>query len=417
LKKILYISYDGLTDPLGQSQVLPYLQHLAKYGYQFTIISFEKKGRFAKEGKTIQDIVDKSKIRWVPLSFTSSPPILSKIYDRYRMWQTAVRLQQKFQFDLIHCRSYIAAEMGLKLKQKFGVKMLFDMRGFWADEKVDNGQWDLSKSFYKRLYRHYKRKEKEFLLQADGIISLTQAAKNFLLKQPAYSSLDINVIPCCADLGHFNWERVNAEQVGILRSSLGIKENEKVISYLGSVGGWYMTKEMFCFFKRLQNLHPEYKMLILTKDNPEQVKQEAIKEGISERSLIITYSKREDLPLYISLSHFSIFFIRNSFSKTASSPTKHGELMGMGIPVVCNNIGDTGVIINETKTGILVNEFDEKSLIAGIKAMDTLSSDKSYIRNQAKKYFDLETGAQQYLSLYQKILSVTADRKSKPIHA
>src|SRR5215213_9278864 len=137
MSKVLYISYDGLTDPLGQSQVLPYLQHLAKYGYQFTIISFEKKSRFAKEGKTIQALVDESKIRWVPLSFTAKPPVFSKVYDRYRMWQTTVRLYKKHRFDLTHCRSYIAAEIGLKLKQKYGVKMLFDMRGFWADEKID----------------------------------------------------------------------------------------------------------------------------------------------------------------------------------------------------------------------------------------------------------------------------------------
>ncbi len=31
---ILYISYDGMTDPLGQSQVLPYLKGLAKKGYK-----------------------------------------------------------------------------------------------------------------------------------------------------------------------------------------------------------------------------------------------------------------------------------------------------------------------------------------------------------------------------------------------
>ena len=89
----------------------------------------------------------------------------------------------------------------------------------------------------------------------------------------------------------------------------------------------------------------------------------------------------------------------------------------MGIPVICNDIGDTGVIINETKTGILVNEFDETTVNAAINAMDKLSFDKNLIRSQAKKYFDLETGAQQYLSLYQKILSVIADRKPKQLHA
>ena len=46
--KVLYITYDGLTDPLGQSQVLPYLFWLSKKGYHFTVLSFEKKERLKK---------------------------------------------------------------------------------------------------------------------------------------------------------------------------------------------------------------------------------------------------------------------------------------------------------------------------------------------------------------------------------
>ena len=39
--KVLYIMYDGLTDPLGQSQVLSYLKHLSK-NYSFHVIGYEK---------------------------------------------------------------------------------------------------------------------------------------------------------------------------------------------------------------------------------------------------------------------------------------------------------------------------------------------------------------------------------------
>ena len=95
MKSVLYISYDGLTDPLGQSQVLPYLKQLTRQGYQFTVLSFEKQARFAREGKTVQALANESNIRWVPLSFTAKPPVLSKIYDRYRMWKATVNLHKK----------------------------------------------------------------------------------------------------------------------------------------------------------------------------------------------------------------------------------------------------------------------------------------------------------------------------------
>ena len=59
-KKILYISYDGMTDPLGQSQVINYLIGLTKYGYIFHILSFEKKEKWVLTGKEIQSLLDEN---------------------------------------------------------------------------------------------------------------------------------------------------------------------------------------------------------------------------------------------------------------------------------------------------------------------------------------------------------------------
>src|SRR5689334_3846106 len=42
--RALYISHIGMTEPLGQSQVLPYLVGLAKRGAQIEILSFEAEG-------------------------------------------------------------------------------------------------------------------------------------------------------------------------------------------------------------------------------------------------------------------------------------------------------------------------------------------------------------------------------------
>lgn len=405
MKKILYISYDGLTDPLGQSQILPYLQHLSKQGYQFTILSFEKKARFEKEGALIKSLTQRYGINWVPLFFTAKPPVLSKMYDRYQMWQTVLSLHKKHLFDLVHCRSYVAAEMGLRLKERFGVKLLFDMRGFWADEKVDNGQWNLKHPLYKRIYQHYKKKEAEFLVKADGIVSLTQAGKDHLLGQQAYQHLSITVIPCCADLQHFDYHNVSDDEVVEQRVRLGIPAQAKVITYLGSVGGWYMTKEMFDFFALLSNRYPEYVMLILTKDNPEIVKQEAKESGILPQKLFVTYSSRQQLPTYLGMCESSVFFIRPTFSKKASSPTKHAELMGMGIPVICNDIGDTGHIINATQTGILINGFSQEELSKAVDQYRELQKiPKAAIRASAQELFDLEAGSKKYHQLYNTIL-------------
>ncbi len=405
-KKVLYISYDGMTDPLGQSQVLPYLEALSlRGGYKFTILSFEKKARYDKEKHAIIAICERAGIDWQPLFYTKNPPVISKIYDRWQMKRRSEQLHQQERFDMIHCRSYVAAEMGLSLKKATGVKFLFDMRGFWADEKVDNGQWNQQNILFRKIYNHYKQKEKDFLLEADAVISLTHAARKELLEQAAYKHLRVDVIPCCADLHHFDYNKVSPQQVAQLRERFQILKDQKIITYLGSVGGWYMTKEMFAFMRILMSQHPEFIMLVLTKDDPEQVKKEALEEGVPADRLLVTYATRSELPTHIALSDCSIFFIRPTYSKVASSPTKHAELMGMGIPVICNDIGDTGHIVESSKTGFMVRNFTHAEFQEIATRMDELMNiTKEKIREEAFSYFDLEKGINSYLDVYKRLL-------------
>src|SRR6266513_1590914 len=112
-KKVLFISYDGMTDPLGQSQVIPYLIGLNAEGYSVTILSFEKKEKMRQLGTFIQDLLQRNNIQWVPLRFHRTPKIFSKIWDVWQMKYTAQRIHRKYKYDLIHCRSYIAAGIGL----------------------------------------------------------------------------------------------------------------------------------------------------------------------------------------------------------------------------------------------------------------------------------------------------------------
>jgi len=404
--KVLYISYDGMTDPLGQSQVLPYLRELSKKGYQITLLSFEKRHRYAAEKGIIEKITKEYSIKWVPLFFTSKPPIFSKMYDRWHMKQKAIQLYKREKYDLVHCRSYIAAEAGLALKKRYGVKFLFDMRGFWADEKVDCGAWPQDKYLFRNIYRHYKKLEKQFLLNADGIVSLTQAGKDVMLAKPEYKDLSIVVIPCCADLEHFDFNKISPEKTNSLKKELGIACNKKVMTYLGSLGGWYMTDEMFAFYRRLLVSEPDLVMLLLTKDEPAKVLEEASAQGIPKDKLFVRYANRNILPGFISLSDYSIFFIRPTFSKTASSPTKHAELMGMGIPVICNDIGDTGHIIGASRTGILVKNFSDEAYDQAINELRSSPLPAgSDIRKAAYDYFDLKKGAENYARLYKTILN------------
>ena len=58
----IFISYDGLTDPLGQSQILPYMIGLSSKGYEITILRCEKKDVFDKNRALIEASCKEAKI-------------------------------------------------------------------------------------------------------------------------------------------------------------------------------------------------------------------------------------------------------------------------------------------------------------------------------------------------------------------
>ena len=390
-----------MTDPLGQSQVIPYLQNLAKEGYRITILSFEKKQRFEKLASHIKSILDTAGIEWEPQTFTASPPVLSKIYDAWNIKRKAAALHREKNFDFTHCRSYVSAEAGLYLWKKSKVPFLFDMRGFWVDERVDNGQWKLGNPLFRFLYNRYKKKEKSYFEKSHHIISLTWKGKEELINTYKVPAEKVTVIPCCVDLKHFDFHTIPFEKIEEKKRALNISKEETVISYLGSLGGWYLEKEMLDFFVERKKSVPRSKFLFITHDRKESVIAAATRAGANENDLIIQPATRNEVPLYLSLSDLCIFFIKDAYSKKASSPTKQGEIMAMGIPIICNDIGDTGKIIRDSGTGCVISDFSNRHYQQTIHELKNLKAlPKETIRNAAFEYFDLDRGVQSYLDVY-----------------
>jgi glycosyltransferase involved in cell wall biosynthesis len=409
--RVLYLSYDGMTDPLGQSQVLPYLKGLSSQGYHFTIISFEKEKRFDAGAAEIESICADHDINWHPLRYTKTPPVLSTLKDLSRLKKKIRLLQKQAPFSIVHCRSYITALVGLWMKKKWGVKFIFDMRGFWADERVEGGLWNLKNPLYKIIYRYFKKKEKQFLESADYTISLTQKAAveiqnwNHIESQP----IPIKVIPCCVDLDLFDSGKVSASQVKEWKRQNGIEDNATVISYIGSLGTWYLPGEMLKFFKRWLMKDPHAILLFVTQDAANEIFSLAAKAGIDRKSVRVQHADRPQMPLMIATADYSLFFIKPVFSKKASSPTKQAEVMAMGKPVICNSgIGDTDYIINKYNSGILVHEFSNEEYDLAIKKAMSEKFNPEKIRDGARNFFSLNEGVRRYAEVYAEIVNEEA---------
>lgn len=404
---VLYLSYDGMTDPLGQSQVIPYLAGLSKKGFRFHLVSFEKAGNFEKYKDQISQLLKEHIIEWYPISYTKNPPVLSTMIDLIRMKHSAKKIIREQDVKILHCRSYISGIAGLSLSRSTGARFLFDMRGFWADERVDGGLWNLSNPVYNFIYRYFKNKERQMIAGADAVVSLTENAKTEIDSWQIRPSgkEPIHVIPCCADLDLFSRDAIPEDKIAALRNELKIPSNIPVISYLGATGTWYLTEEMLDFFKLFLAKYPEAIFFFITKDHPEEIISMAEKKSIPASRLRFFSAQRSEVPAALSLSDVSLFFIKPAFSKKASSPTKQGEIMGMGLPLICNkNIGDTDKVVFTYNSGIVI-DLTTSSMQMAVDKFEILKKiPSSSIRQGAREFYSLESGVMKYKIVYDSLI-------------
>ena len=162
---------------------------------------------------------------------------------------------------------------------------------------------------------------------------------------------------------------------------------------------------MLDFFKVLKRKIPQAKFLFITPDERQTIIDNAISKGINAESIICKKASRNEVPMYASLSNASVFFIRPTYSKRASSPTKQGELMSLGIPIACNTgVGDTTSIVQKYNSGVLIESFDDESYSKAIDSLNFLKFNKLELHSKAQEYFGLNTGIEKYNSIYKKLL-------------
>lgn len=408
MQHILFISYDGMTDPLGQSQVIPYLQGLTKYGYRFSILSCDKPDKYASHKAHIENILSGYPIQWISIPYHKNPPVLSSLYDFRQIKKSIRRLQQTDPVDMVHTRPGLPALAGIWMKKKYGTKFMNDIRGFWADERVDGGMWNLSNPVFKFIYAYFRKQEDLAIRLADYNTCLTKNAEKEIrswnrVPQP----VRLSVIPCSVDMNFFNPANYSREHRDAVRKSIGVSDNDLLVSYLGSIGGWYLTREMMQCCRYIADAHPSARFLFISNNRHEDIKKEADAAGIASDRLIIRQAPHHEVPMWLSLSDYSIFFIKPCYSKISSSPTKQAEIMAMGIPIISNSgVGDVEEIIRAHEAGLVASTLDEKSLreIAKQAVAQLGQFNQEKIRKGAIAVFDLKQAVEAYALIYDAVL-------------
>jgi glycosyltransferase involved in cell wall biosynthesis len=389
-RSVLYISYDGLEEPLGRSQVLPYVLGLATLGHRTELLTFEKPGVPLVFRRPLAPGV-----YWTSLRYHRRPSVPATTYDMGRGLATLFRLARLSNADLLHARSYVPAAAALPLARWRDIPLILDTRGFLFDERADAGAWPREGA----LYRGAKRVEAMLFRQAGAITVLTHDMQRYLRGDYAHAAevqAPIWVIPTCADLDLFTPDGPRDEG---LAARL---DGARVLVYLGAFGPSYLAEEMARFYLCWKRCVGTARFLVVSTHAPTVVRRVLASAG-AENDLVHVAAARDQVPPLIRWAEAAVLFFPATFSKRGSAPTKLAELLGCGIPMAVSPIGDVEAMMCDQPAGVMVRSWDNAALERAAEALAERSRRpevRRSARTLAESWFGLKEGISAYDALY-----------------
>jgi glycosyltransferase involved in cell wall biosynthesis len=396
MKKVLYITRNGLLEPLGQSQILSYLVPLSKE-FSISIISFEKAKDLENEKHlaSIKSICDTNNIKWNPLTYRKTFRSLGIIIGMIELFFKALNLTKNQKVDFIHARSYYPAFIALLICRIKKTPFIFDMRALWPEELVEAGRLKDGGLPHKLI----KFLEKKCLKKSFAVVSLTSAALEYLDKiHPDYKLKGkTSVIPTCANLERFQLKERKFAQDAITLSCIG-----------SMLSGWFKIHILKDVVEYLLSNYSEVNFEFLTRDNQEELLLKIDPNNKWRERLHIEPVLFKDMPKRLSNHDGSMFFFTANISKLGSAPTRMAEILGTGIPVLTNaGVGDVDKIVSTYKVGELLKSEDIKDIkIASDNFMQLIKQKdiSNRCRVTSEELFSLDVGVIKYRSIYSKIV-------------
>jgi glycosyltransferase involved in cell wall biosynthesis len=389
---IAYVSYDGALEPLGRSQVVPYVIGMARAGLPLTLVSFEKPRDYgvpaapSDAARALSAELTAARVRWIPRRYHKRPTLPATLWDVATGLATLLRLRMTAGLRVVHARGYVAGLMAWVLKKTTGTTFVFDMRGFWPEERVDGGLWTAGS----RIYRIVKWLEARVLRDADHIVVLTERARGALQRRGVQRP--VMVVPTCVDLEAFRPAAAPAELTFV---------------YTGSLGTFYALEAMLAFVGRARAREPRARLRLVTREAPAFVDAAIGTAGLDRDAVSVEAVDHAGIPAVLGAASVGLAFYRPGVSHDGRCPTKAGEYLACGLPVVVTaGVGDMDRLVTEHRVGVIVNDFTEAAYERALDALEKLLLEPDLAarcRALAESHFSLSAGIDRFVRLHRSL--------------
>ena len=190
---------------------------------------------------------------------------------------------------------------------------------------------------------------------------------------------------------------------------MGYDEKDKIIIHTGTVSGWYNFEAEVKLIKEMMKQDDNIHFLILNKKEHSFIKKITSQYQLLADKIKITSSPFDEMYKYLNIADASIFFIKPSYSKQASAPTKFAENVACHLPSITNiGVGDMEFYLKQYKVGILVDlsklndnlKDVEREILEQLEHQPFKKADYQKLFNQ---HFDKDRAVQKYQVIYKQL--------------
>jgi len=341
MKVLMLVASPIITDPRVYNEA----QALIQGGHQVSVIAWDREKQ--NPYRQMWDGIDVLRLRiWLsPKCGLGLPPwhVFHLIVWQWQAYRVALALNKESAIDAIHCHFLDTLPLGIRLKRKLGVPLIYDARDMYG--------YMMRASFPLWMARAFEWLEKRLVARADRIIAVNEVMARCFA---GMTDKPVTVIMNCKPIQSLEYQnRANADKFTLLY--IGTLHKARALPWLMSV------------LKELPDVH----CIIGGVGQADYV--EYIKKKCSQISNV-TFVGRVPVDMVLPMTEkadavFYIFDPENPNGKLAT-PNKLFEAMVCGRPIICTGGTYCAEITEREGLGLAVEYSKEALKKAIIKLRD-----------------------------------------------
>ena len=362
--RITFLLTQSLESPGGVGRFMPLAKSLARLGHQVTILALHHDYAHLKQRRFIRDNVDVwyvgqmhvRKFGSQKVYYSSLTLLAVTAISTIRLALAALRTPS----DVVHvCKTQpMNGAAGWVVHMLRRTPVYLDSDDYEAVNNRFSGRWQ------QRIVAWFEDWMPSF---ASGITANTTfIAKRF--RELGYPAERIRLVPNGVDRDRFVLlDRPDLPQMlDELRQSLRIREQDRVIVYVGSLSLVSHAIDLLLeAFAAVMQLEPDALVLFVGGgEDLERMQQRAVALRVSERVRFLGQVPADRIPLYYRLGEVSVDPRYDSLPAQSSLSLKLVESIAAGVPCVTTDIGDRRHIVGAA--GVAVTPDDAHALATGI---------------------------------------------------